>query len=337
MNRKTKKSVTSYDVAKLAGVSQSAVSRAFAKGKSISKDKRQRIEKAAKELGYRVNYTAQSLSSPRSRLVGVVVSRLEHPVRARQTRIITENLIEEGYHPILLCTDDTDMSDSVLDDLLGYNLSGIIVTSGHVPVKIIEECHSLDIPVVALYHDTNLAGVDHVGLDIEHAGKLAFDMLYSCGARKMAVVRIGEFSHTLSKRADHFIKMCNDNDVPCHTFDSTENSYELGKELSYNIYENIKNIDAIFCSNDVIAMGVMDGLKQFGIAIPNDIQILGFDDIPVAGWGGYELSTIRLRLEKPSIKAVDMLTERMEDPTKEYETYYAPLTSVFRKTTRSYQ
>lgn len=333
MKSKPKKAVTSYEVAKLAGVSQSAVSRAFSKGKSISSEKRKKIQRVAKQLGYRVNYTAQSLSSPKSRLVGVVVSHLDNPLRAKQTHLISEKFVDQGYHPVLLSTDNPKTVEDVLGDLLGYNLSGIIITSGHVPVKIIDECYGLSIPVVAMYHDTSLANVDHVSLDIAYAGKLAFDMLYSCHGRKMGVVRVNDFSHTLTNRAEQFIKECQIRNVPGYTFDIKENTYESGKELSHSIYEHIKDIDSIFCSNDGIALGIMDGLKQFGIAIPNDVQILGFDDIPVAGWGGYELSTIKLKVTESAIKAVEMLIARMEHPTKEYEVFYAPLMPIFRKTT----
>ncbi len=329
----TKKTVTSYDVAKLAGVSQSSVSRAFARDKSISKKNQEKILKAAKELNYRVNYTAQSLSSPKSRLVGVVVSHLDNPLRALQTRLITERLVKKHYHPILLSIDDPETLEELLEDLLGYNLSGIIITSGRVPTKIIDECHGLNIPMVTMYHDTALTGVDHIGLDIAHAGQLAFDMLHSCKAHSMAVVKIDDFSYTIGARAEQFIQVCKDNHTPCHIFNSDGNTYQDGKKLSYTVYQQLNTIDGIFCSNDAIAMGIMDGLKQFGVSIPNDIQILGFDDIPMAEWGGYNLSTIHLQTQQPAIQAVDMLIHRIENPKTEYKTYFATLTPIFRKTT----
>ena len=333
MTNKTKKIATSYDVAKLAGVSQSSVSRAFAGDKSISKKNQEKVFKAAKQLNYRVNYTAQSLSSPKSRLVGVVVSHLDNPLRALQTRLITERLVKKRYHPILLSIDEPKNLQELLEDLLGYNLSGVVITSGRVPKKIIDECHTLSIPVVTMYHDTTLTGVDHIGLNIAHAGQLAFDMLYACKARRMAVVKIDDFSYTMGARAEQFIQVCAKNNIPCRIFNSDGNTYADGKKLSYAIYQYLDTIDGIFCSNDVIAMGVMDGLKQFGVSIPSDLQILGFDDITMAEWDGYALSTIHLQTKQPAIQAVDMLTHRIENPTIEYQIYYATLSPIFRKTT----
>lgn len=328
-----KNKVTSYDVAKLAGVSQSSVSRAFSNGKSINAKKRQKILEVAKQLNYRVNYTARSLSSPKSQLVGIIASGLDTPLRAIQIRIITEHLTTQGYHPILLSITDKKASETLIENLLGYNLCGLIATSGGLPHSIIEECQKLQIPVVAMYNDTEISGIDHVTINIKAAGKLAFDMLYSCGVKQMAVIKVDSYSHTLVKRAEYFYQNCVKNDIACEIIACGGNTYAHGKNIAYDIYQNLQHIDGIFCSNDMIAIGVMDGVKKFGVTIPDDIKILGFDDIPVACWDGHNLSTIRLENENTAKSAVDMIIDRINTPDTKNTIYYADLTSVFRGTT----
>ena len=140
--------VTSFDVARHAGVSRAAVSRAFTPDASVSAETREKVHKAAKELGYRVNYLARSLINQRSDFVGVVAAGLDNPFRNQQIEHLARALLARNFRPVLLPTSpDKDTSD-VIGQLLHYSVSGVIVTSDAPPSSLCEECADYGVPIV---------------------------------------------------------------------------------------------------------------------------------------------------------------------------------------------
>ena len=131
---------TSFDVARKAGVSRSAVSRAFTPGASIAADTRDKVMQAADALGYRVNELAKGLSNQRSNLVGVIVADLDTPFRNAQIDALIRELVATNYRPILFTADGPVQTAHTLHQLLHYNLSGAVVTSDAPPSEICSEC-----------------------------------------------------------------------------------------------------------------------------------------------------------------------------------------------------
>lgn len=140
--------VTSFDVARAAGVSRAAVSRAFTPDASVSEKTRQKVYQAAKELGYRVNYLARSLTNKRSDFVGLVAAGLDNPFRTQQLENLARALIARNYRPILLPTSKEADSATVIGQLLHYAVSGVIITSDAPPSHIFEECAIEGVPIV---------------------------------------------------------------------------------------------------------------------------------------------------------------------------------------------
>uniref|UniRef100_A0A2A4Z7C1 LacI family transcriptional regulator n=1 Tax=OCS116 cluster bacterium TaxID=2030921 RepID=A0A2A4Z7C1_9PROT len=330
----TRKKPTSYDVAKLAGVHRSAVSRAFSDGGSISAETKEKVMKAAKTLEYRVNFFARGLQKQNSGLVGIVASRLDTPYRAKQVKLASHELIENGYTPILLTVDKSDDVSGRMSSLLNYNISGMIVTSDTPPAKIIEECIQYNIPVVLINRDPSITGTDRIQLNIEDAGQLAFDMLCKAGATKFGVLMPQTQTYTVQGRAKIFAQKCRDAGFPITIIETQGQSYAAGTDATQDVYEKLDDIDGIFCTTDLMAFGLLDGLRnQYNIAVPGQLKILGFDDVDQASWGAYNLSTINQDIQQSAIAAVDLMMKRLETPLKPLETRSILLTPIHRGTT----
>lgn len=337
MARPENRKPTSFDVAKLAGVSRSAVSRAYTPGAHISDETRKKVMEAASELGYRVNSLARGLQQEHSGIVGLVASRLDTPLRSRQVRLLSEALIREGFKPMLITAERPDDVSSLIEILLGYSIAGIIVTSDSPPRALIEECGRLRLPVVLV----NRAGVsnwgDRVVADNQGGGQLAFDVLFAAGARRMACMMPEKETYSVSGRCKAFVAAAAAKDVPCQILHVADQSYEDARHAMRNVDPDIlKGADAVFCATDLIALGALDALRvDLGLRVPQDIQLLGFDDIEQASWGSYNLSTIRQDVAEQTDTVLRLLTERIADSSLPNRVEKQNLVSILRDTTRN--
>ncbi|MDA0989265.1 MAG: LacI family DNA-binding transcriptional regulator [Verrucomicrobia bacterium] len=161
---------TSFDVARLAEVSRSAVSRAYTEGASIADDTRQKVFDAAERLGYRVNALARSLQGRHSNIVGLVASRIDTPLRACQIKFLAQSLLKYGFRPMLLTSENQSDVETMLNALLSYNVAGMIITSDTPPPAIIEDCCRLAIPVVLINRDANMHWGDRVQMSPDEGG-----------------------------------------------------------------------------------------------------------------------------------------------------------------------
>jgi len=335
MANPTAKQATSFDVARHAGVSRSVVSRAFTKGATISDAARAKVLQSADELGYRVNYLARGLQTKHSNLVGIVASALDTPYRARQVKIAAQECIKRGFRPILLTAESAVESEKLTSLLFNYNVAGVIITSAEPSSKIITECNRLSIPIVMVNRGSDIGGADCVQMDIDQAGALAYQMLTEAGARRLAVLMPQMESYSVSGRARAFVKTCKNHDTPALVFLSTDQSYTAGLDAAQEIGPRIDALDGIFCATDLLALGLLDGLRHnWDVKVPENLSVVGCDDIEQAAWSSYQLSTIRQDADEQAIAAVNIMLKRIEDPTMANQTYIQSLVPVDRNTTK---
>lgn len=319
--------VTSFDVAERAGVSRAAVSRTFTPNASVSPQTREKVHKAAKELGYRVNYLARSLINRRSDLVGVIAAGMDNPFRAQQIHEIAKALLARNFRPILLPADQGESADHVMDQLLHYNVSGVLVTSDAPPTALCEEFAVHGVPIVLINKGDAIPMVDRVISDNEAAGRIAADTLAEAGARRLAVVSASHVSYTARRREAAFLARCAELDCPAHTVPIALNDYCNG----FGVAAELAEIDGLFCINDYLACGVIDGLRAAGRDL-GEIAIVGHDDIPQASWESYALTTLCQPCDVQAGQAVELLLGRMENPRKDERTELTPVTLVRRAT-----
>ena len=322
--------VTSFDVARQAGVSRAAVSRSFTPDASVSQETRDKVHKAAKELGYRVNYLARSLTNQRSDLVGVVAAGLDNPFRTLQIEQICKTLLARNFRPVLLPTSNSADTSHVIGQLLHYSVSGVLVTSDAPPTSLCEECAAYGVPIVLINKGDEIPLVDRVVSDNETAGRLAAETLIAGGARRPAVMAATAISYTARCRVGAFLAHCRALGVAADVVSVTINDYTHGFEGAGQL--NGTGIDGLFCVNDYMACGVIDRLRQERPRRgARPVRIIGHDDIAQASWGAYRLTTFLQPCDLQAGQAIDLLTSRMAAPALPARLETTPVTLVTRK------
>lgn len=323
--------MTSFDVARRAGVSRAAVSRTFTPDASVSPETRAKVQKAALELGYRVNYLARGLTNQRSDLVGVVAAGMDNPFRSQQIDQLVRALLRSNFRPVLLPVDDGAGTIQVIEQLLHYSVSGVIVTSDAPPSFLCEECAAAGAPIILINKGTDIPFVDRVMCDNETAGRLAADTLVDAGARRLAVMAASAVSYTAQRRREAFLGRARELDVPAAVIAVALNDYRNGLAAAGQVMES--GIDGLFCVNDYLACGVVDGLgRKAGPKLPGELKLIGLDDIPQAAWEAYSLTTIRQPCDIQAEQAVQLLISRIALPHIPARTEFTPVSLVRRRT-----
>ncbi|PRX10802.1 UNVERIFIED_ORG: LacI family transcriptional regulator [Martelella mediterranea] len=310
--------VTSTDVARRAGVSRSAVSRTFTAGASVAPETRERVMKAARELGYRVNMLARGLTQKRTHLVGLVVSDIDNSFRSRLVDKLSRGLVALDYHPFILPTDPGQNVSHLIDMMLHYNVSGAIVTSDTPPVEIAEECAAFGVPLVLVNKPRMSGNVASIIVDCEKTGRLAAEALHETGCRRVAIAGQRRPSHTISLRKEAFRRHCTRLGMECvAAFSGAIQNYAGGIEAAAAFIDSGETVDGMFCVNDYLALGFLDEIRRAtSIAIPEALSVVACDDIDEAAWLSYDLTTIRQDTGLLADAALSALIARIDTPSE---------------------
>lgn len=323
--------VTSFDVARVAGVSRAAVSRAFTPDASVSPKTREKVFEAAKKLGYRVNYLARSLTNKRSDLVGLVAAGLDNPFRTLQIENLARVLIARNFRPILLPTSQEADTSTVIGQLLHYAVSGVIVTSDAPPTEICEQCAAEGVPIVLINKGNDIPFVDRIISDDRMAGHLAANHLIGNGVQRPAVMAAPAVSYTARRRSEAFLARCKQLGAETQFLQLRVNDYKSGYDAAADLAAS--GIDGLFCANDYMACGVVDRVMQGrGRDDAPPLSIIGHDDIPQASWAAYDLTTIRQPCDIQAEQTIDLLISRMAEPDLTARVEFTPVTLIKRRT-----
>ena len=326
---------TSFDVARLAGVSRSAVSRAFTPGANIAPETRDKVTKAAAELGYRVNSLARSLQHAHSGIVGIVTCRLDTPLRSRQVRLLSDALIRNNLKPMLITAETPDDLGSLIESLLGYSVAGIIVTDGSPSRALTEECRRLGLPVVLVNRAGGAKWGDRVVSNNAASGALAVEILSDAGATRLGCLMPRKRTFSVSGRADAFLAAAKARGLYCETILAEDQAYEDSRQAIASDPSLNTRIDGLFCATDLMAIGALDGLRSdLGIKVPEEVQVLGYDDIEQASWAAYNLSTIRQNVEEQTEVVIRLLKDRISDSSLPNRVHNLRIEKVIRGTTK---
>ena len=317
-NLPKKTTVTSFDVAREAGVSRSAVSRAFTPGASISPTTREKVLKAASGLGYRVNLVARGLNKQRTDLVGMIASRMSNPYRSEQIDALAKRLVKEGFRPMLFCIDEGMDEEQLLSILLNYQVSGVIITSDAPPVEICEECVRMQVPLVLVDRIDDLPFVDRINGDNVKGGRLVAEALIGAGRRKLVSVQQHVTGYSGKARTAAFIERAAEEKISAEVIHVDESEYEGGIAAAPEVIKLINQNLGVFCPSDNVALGLLDALRsKHGIQIPKQLSLIGYDDIPQASWAFADLTTVKQSVEEFARVTVELLKERINNPDAE--------------------
>lgn len=310
-----RKRATSYDVAELAGVSQSAVSRVFQDGASASKDMRDRVMSAADKLGYRPNAIARGLITQRSNMVAVIISQQTNLYYPEVLFQLTQRFSDRGIRVLLFTLEHEGDIDSVLEKILQYRVDGIVTAALLSPqqVKTIDNAH---IPVIFYNRTLPEVLVNSVRCDQEEGERWLVGELHAAGHRSYAIVTGPADSPVSAERTTGALQKLEELGVEEVTVVNGDFGYQSGRLAVTKIMNRLDTPpDAIIVANDAMAIGSVDEVREaFGLRVPEDISIVGFDGVGPARFAAYDLSTVRQPVGRMTEAAVSMLIDRIEDP-----------------------
>jgi DNA-binding LacI/PurR family transcriptional regulator len=300
--------VTSVDVARLAGVSQSAVSRAFTPGASVSMRTRERVQEAANRLGYQPNAHARSLTTGRSRIVGLVLSSLDNLLYPAVTERLALRLQQDGYHLLMFVSDQRD-SDDLVQQILQYRVDGIVLGAATLSSELAERCEQARIPVVLFNRVMATAGsVSSVRSDNIGGSAQIARFLVAGGHRRIAYIAGREDSSTNLERERGFSEGLAALGRQVHARACGDYGVEPARQAARHLFGGSARgrPDAVFVAGDLMALSVMDTLRhELGLRVPEDVSVVGFDGVPQAAWPSYQLTTF----EQPIGPMVEMAVE----------------------------
>jgi DNA-binding LacI/PurR family transcriptional regulator len=308
---------TLKDVAALAGVSRSAVSRTYTKGASVSAKTREKVQRAADNLGYRPNALASSLTTGRTKMIGLVSNNFHNPIFLQVFDLFTKSLQERGLRPLLVnLTDETDPQNSV-QMLRQYSVDGVIVASSTLPESFAEAFRTAGMPVVHSFGrhvvkpKVNILGIDNI-----QAGRLAAETLVARGYRSVAFLGGPKAATSTQDRMSGFLTALKDHpDVTVTTSFARQYAFDAGRSEMLRLINEGPLAEAYFCGDDVLSIGALSALTSQGIKTPDDVGIIGLNDMEMAGWDNINLTTIHNPIAQIISSSVDSVADLVADHT----------------------
>jgi DNA-binding LacI/PurR family transcriptional regulator len=299
---------TAKEVAQLAGVSVSAVSRTFTAGASVSAETRAKVRAATQALGYQPNALARSLMTGRTELIALISNNFDNPLFMEIFDLFTRRLQQRGRRPLLANLAGGARTDGALQMLLKYSVDGAIVASSTLPPRFTKECAEAGMPVVQAFgRPRSAASGNIVGADNVQGGRLAGDMLCERGYTRIAFLGGPQAATSTEDRLRGFRDRLAVAGLEIRTIVYGHSySHEAGFTLMKQLLRN-GGVDAVFCGDDVLAMGAMDACREAGVDVPRKIGIIGFNDMAMAAWPAYNLTTIHQPVADIIDTAVELL------------------------------
>lgn len=331
--RRGRRRATAQEVAQLAGVSQSAVSRCFTPGASVSEEMRARVLAAARHLSYRPNAIARSLTTARTDLIGVVMADLDGPFQPYLFEHLTRGLATLGKQPLLVRGTPSDGLGGASMAALDYQVDAIVITAGSVSAAAVDAVKGLGVPLF-LYGRVE-AGVDCVCCDNAPGARLVADALVDAGHRRIAYIAGRPTAFAEQERAAGFRAGLAARGVALAAVGQGDYGYESGYRAALALLSADPRPEAIFCGNDAMAFGALDAARTgLGLRVPHDVSVVGFDDVPMAAWPSFALSTVRNPVDSIVDSLLAMLRRRLADPDAVPEVVRAAPTLVRRASAR---
>ena len=307
--------VTSVEVAARAGVSRSAVSRVYTPGASVSPRTADKVRKAASELGYRPNVLARAMKAGQSKIVGLVVAYLENQFYPDAIEKLSRRLQSEGYHALVFMAANTGAeTDQVIAELLDYQVDAIIAASVSMSTDLTQRCEAAGVPVVLFNRSQDDERLSSVVSDNFEGGRKLAEFLVANGHERIAYIAGWAGASTQRDREAGFRAGLSAAGRELYARGSGEFSFERAQQAAREMFSGGQIPDAVFVANDHMAFAVMDVLRfELGLRVPQDISVVGYDDVSLAAWPSYGLTTIRQPSGRMADATVEALLARLQD------------------------
>lgn len=321
--------VTAADVARAAGTSAAAVSRAFRDDAPISPELRTRILRLAGEMGYRTP-SARSLARLTTGTLTLVAGDLENPFYPMAANALSQAIHASGRRMILHAVPPGGDVDQVMRQVLAWRSDAAIVTSALMSSHIARACRQARMPVVLFNRIQPDSDMTAVTCDNYGGGRLVAQRFLATGRHRIAVIGGRRDTSTHLERMRGFEDELARAGLRPEVCVAGNYDYATSFQVAGDLMRRQPRPDAIFCLNDIMALAALDAARHLGVAIPGDIAIIGFDDIAMAGWQAYRLTTVRQPLAQMVGDTLDLIARLGDDPDAAGVIRIAPVTLVER-------
>lgn len=327
------------DIAREAGISTTTVSRALNNKDAINPLTRKRILKLAREMGYTPNAMARGLKTSRSATIGVVITDISDPFFAPIIKGIEKAARQEGYHLILSNTDENyQMEEEVLETLIERRVDGLLITPVQTSSQDIVELKKKRLPFVLLCRHFDfelLVETDCVCTDDVEGAFLATTHLIEKGHRKILFINGPTYVSSAKERLAGYKRALLETGLKLDEFLIREGGIKMedGYRIMKEELEKQRQFTAVFAYSDFVAVGVMKASKEANLRIPQDIALIGYDDINMAAFLEVPLTTMRIPKYKLGMEGFKLLTKRMTAEVDSPQRVTLPTELVVRKST----
>ena len=314
--------LTLEDVAKLAGVHRSTVSRVINDSPNVSPEVRKRVQKVIYSTGYQPNAAARSLASQRSNMIGLVLPRsvssfFTDPFFQHLTQGVAFGCNNNNFSLSLFLAGNREDEEKILPRISrrGF-LDGILIQAGRPDELLIERLTKSNIPTVIVGRPFIMDGLNYIDIDNISASFKGTQHLLNLGYQRIATITGNHDSTATIDRLEGYKKALNAAGREMNPDLIVEGNFiELDGYMAMKTLF-VKKPDAVFCQSDIMAAGAMRAIQEAGLTVPEDIAVIGFDDIPIARQLEVKLTTIKQPITRFGIKAVELLIDLIENGTK---------------------
>lgn len=304
---------TAEDVAQLAGVSKSAVSRTFTPDASVSAKMRLRVQKAAEQLGYRPNPIARSLNTRRSAIIGVAMAQIGQFYASLLSQL-SERLTQEGFRLLLFKANPNDIADDELETIVQYNVDALILASVKLSDAFAERCYRARIPVIQINPNQHARPISTITVDNREGGRQLGEFLLAGGHRRFAYMSGYAESYTSESRRRGLLDALDAAGVPLIMSEIGNYTFEGGLAAARLLLSGPVLPDAIVCANDSMACAAVDvARREFGLAVGSALSIVGFDNEPMAAWPGFGITTFTMPLDLMVDRTIALMRQMWND------------------------
>jgi len=305
---------TSRDVARAAGVSQATVSRVLTGDGAVRPATRDRVLAAIDEVGYTLNAAAQSMRTGRSNSIGVVVADLENPFYPQLLSALTAELGGRGLRTSVWVSDG-EHNEAALQAIRQGTVDGVVFTTVTERSAELRDALRRGSPVVLVNRSLPGTECDQVTSDNARGAAMVADHFVTNG-RRPGFIGGTEDASTSRERLDGYRLALAAAGVPLPESATAQGEYTRGSG-----FDSMRRLltgpapvpDAVFCSNDVLAFGAMDAVRSLGLRVPEDVWVVGYDDVDMAAWEAFDLTTVRQSTVRLAAEATRLVLARVDD------------------------
>ncbi|KAA5834998.1 LacI family DNA-binding transcriptional regulator [Saccharopolyspora hirsuta] len=326
--------VTSRDVAQLAGVSQMTVSRVLQGSDKVAAATRQRVLAAMEEAGYRPHAAARTMRTRRTSTVGVVVADITNPFYPQLLEAVGRALDEAGQRMVLWNAPDPGDSSALLA-LDEGTVDGLIFTTVTEGSERLADSLRRGDPIVLLHRGLDSLECDQVTTDNLAGGRAVADYLVATGHTRIGFLQGPELTSTARHRERGFRERLAELGRPLAAELTAQGGFahDLARSAMRELLTRDDPPTAVFCANDLTALGAVDGAVSLGRRVPEDVWVVGYDDIAMTAWDSYDITTVRQPIAEMARAAVHLLLERVEDRSLSPRKKLFPSELVIRSST----